>query len=78
MCYIELDKSEFGKTDSQLSNYLLICYSVDCIQPEFVEEEFAILEWLGYIKTYFGKLNEKCVVETVGDYSIILLREKGV
>ena len=41
-----------------------------------MEEEFGSLEWLGFLKTYFRSSEQTFLINSVGEYSILLLKEK--
>jgi len=46
----------------EIQSLLLLCWSPELLQTEFVEAELGILEWLGFLKNQFLKVKEECVL----------------
>lgn len=66
MISLEVDPMYLQEPGKESNNLLLVCWSIDGVQMEFMEEEFGVLEWMATIRNRFGKIDEKCVVETIG------------
>jgi hypothetical protein len=41
-----------------------------------VEAELGVMEWLGCLRNHFYRIEDQCVLEVVGEFSLVMLREQ--